>query len=325
MDDSLDSTTPSTSMPTTCPTSIKLAANVDATSSAAEYARYVHQLLCSPPAATLLLALNKSTKLQTIPGLAPALIHSHLPRSTATNNGHMCCHRANTASTRNTHTDIVLARAEVDRMFPIHEACAVQDMFCFAALADATSGTMYTDLTGAFPVRSFKNMQYIFVAYIYDLNAIIIRPMASRTDASFIAAFTEVFAILRARDYQPALNVTDNKCSKAVEKHIRANKMTIQLVPPHNHRVNAAERAIGTFKEHFVAALATVNILCPLQLWDKFLPQVELTLNLLRFSRRNPLISANHKLYGPFNFNKTPLAPLGTKALVYNDPASRTS
>ncbi len=210
-------------------------------------------------------------------------------------------------------------------MFPIHEACAVQDMFCFAALADATSGTMYTDLTGAFPVRSFKNMQYIFVAYIYDLNAIIIRPMASRTDASFIAAFTEVFAILRARDYQPALNVTDNKCSKAVEKHIRANKMTIQLVPPHNHRVNAAERAIGTFKEHFVAALATVNILCPLQLWDKFLPQVELTLNLLRFSRRNPLISANHKLYGPFNFNKTPLAPLGTKALVYNDPASRTS
>jgi hypothetical protein len=36
---------------------------------------------------------------------------------------------------------------------------------------------MYTDLTGAFPVRSFKNMIYIFVAYIYDLNAIIVRPM----------------------------------------------------------------------------------------------------------------------------------------------------
>jgi hypothetical protein len=45
---------------------IAMAANVDATSSAAEYARYVHQLLCSPPAATLLLlALDKSTKLKT--------------------------------------------------------------------------------------------------------------------------------------------------------------------------------------------------------------------------------------------------------------------
>jgi hypothetical protein len=101
--------------------------------------------------------------------------------------------------------------------------------------------------------------------------------------------------------------------------------MEIQLVPPHNHRVNAAKRAISTFKEHFVAALATVNMLCPLQLWDEFLLQVELTLNLLCFSRRNNLISANHELYGPFDFNKTPLAPLGTKALVYNNPATQTS
>jgi hypothetical protein len=46
---------------------------------------------------------------------------------------------------------------------------------------------------------------------------------------------------------------------------------------------------------------------------------------MLHLSRRNPLISANHELYGPFDFNKTLLAPLGTKALVYNDPATRTS
>ncbi len=97
------------------------------------------------------------------------------------------------------------------------------------------------------------------------------------------------------------------------------------MVPLHNHCVNAAKQAIGTFKEHFVAALATIDNLCPLQLWDEFLPQVELTLNLIRFSHRNPLISANHKLYGPFDFNKTPLAPLGTKALVNNDPATWTS
>jgi hypothetical protein len=160
----------------------------------------------------------------------------------------MHCHRSKTASTRNKHADVILARAKVDRMFPAHEACAAQDMFCFAPLADATTGTMYTDLTGAFPVRSFKNTIYIFVAYIYDLNAIIVRPMASRTDTSFIAAFNEVFAILHAWNYQPALNVMDNECFKTVEKHIRTNRMTIQLVPSHNHRVNAAERAIGTFK-----------------------------------------------------------------------------
>jgi hypothetical protein len=174
---------------------IAMAAKVDATSSAAEYARYVHQLLCLPPAATLLLALDKSTKLQTIPGLTSLLICSHLPKSTATDKGHMRRQHSNTASTRNKHADIILACAEVDHMFPTYKACVVQDMFCFAALADAMTGTMYTDLTGAFSVRSFKNMQYI-VVYIYDLNAIIVRPMPSQTNASFIAAFTEVFNIL---------------------------------------------------------------------------------------------------------------------------------
>jgi hypothetical protein len=85
----------------------------------------------------------------------------------------------------------------------------------------------------------------------------------------------------------------DNKCSATVERYIWSKKINIQLVPPHNHRVNAAEQAIATFKEHFIAALATVDQLCPLQLWDEFLLQVELTLNMLHFSRCNPKISAN--------------------------------
>jgi hypothetical protein len=48
------------------PPSIAMAANVDVTSSATKYARYVHQLLCSPPLATLLYTLTSSTELTTI-------------------------------------------------------------------------------------------------------------------------------------------------------------------------------------------------------------------------------------------------------------------
>jgi hypothetical protein len=109
--------------------------------------------------------------------------------------------------------------------------------------------------------------------------------------------------------------VMDSECSAAVEKHIKASKINIQLVPQHNHRVNTAKQAIATFKEHFISALATLDKLCPL----------ELTLNMLCFSRRNPDQSANQEIYGPFDFNKTPLAPLGTKALIYNNPDSRAS
>jgi hypothetical protein len=127
-------------------------------------------------------------------------------------------------------------------------------------------------------------MQYIFVAYVYDLNAIIVRTMPYRTDASMVTAFTKVITILKAGGYQPALNVMDNECSATIKKYIKSENINIQLVPPHNHRVNAAERAIATFKEHFIAALATMDTHCPLQLWDEFLPQVELTLNMLHFS-----------------------------------------
>jgi hypothetical protein len=52
---------------------------------------------------------------------------------------------------------------------------------------------------------------------------------------------------------------------------------------------------------------------------------VELTLNMLRFSSHNPNQSANQKIYNLFDFNKTPLALLGTKALIYNDPDSCAS
>ena len=173
-------------------------------------------------------------------------------------------HRSNTASTQNHQNDIIAARSEVDHMFPQQEICAMQDVFCYAALANTITGTMYTDITGAFPVRLFKGMQYIFVAYVYDLNTIIVRAMPSCTDASMVTAFTEVITTFKTGGYHPALTVMDNECSATVEKYIRSEKINIQLVPPHNHRVNAAERAITTFKEHFITALATVDMHCPL-------------------------------------------------------------
>jgi hypothetical protein len=83
------STTAPNALSATNPLSVAMAANVDTTSSLSKYARYVHQLLCSPLAATLLHALATSTKLTTIPGLTPAFICSHLPCSTATDKGHM--------------------------------------------------------------------------------------------------------------------------------------------------------------------------------------------------------------------------------------------
>jgi hypothetical protein len=167
-------------------------------SSTTKYARYIHQIMCSPPASTLLWALDLSEELAAIPGLTTTLIKNHLLCSTTTNKGDMQQHQANTASMDNMQSNIISASAEVGHMFPPQEICAMQDMFCFAALADAITGTMYTDITSVLPVCSFKSMQCVFVAYIYNLNAIIIGAMLSRTNAAMVQAFTKVISILKS-------------------------------------------------------------------------------------------------------------------------------
>jgi hypothetical protein len=66
-----------------------VAANIDTMSSSAKYARYIHQIMCSLLASTLLQALDLNEELATIPGLTTTLIKNHLSCSTATDKGYM--------------------------------------------------------------------------------------------------------------------------------------------------------------------------------------------------------------------------------------------
>jgi hypothetical protein len=54
----------------------------------------------------------------------------------------------------------------------------------------------------------------------------------------------------------PTLHIMDNESSAAFQRAVAANNCKLQLVPPHVHRRNAAERTIRTFKDHFLAILA---------------------------------------------------------------------
>jgi hypothetical protein len=83
------------------------------------------------------------------------------------------------------------------------------------------------------------------------------------------------------------------------------------------HRRNKAERMIWRFKNHSLSILAGVDAAFLPYLWDLHLPQAKLTVNLLRQATINPKISAWETFNGPFDFNKTPLAPLGYRVLTH--------
>ena len=101
--------------------------------------------------------------------------------------------------------------------------------------------------------------------------------------------------------------------------------MNIQLVEPHNHRVDAAERAIQTFKNHLISGLSTCDASFPSLLWNKIVPQAQDSLNMLLTSRVHPKLSVYSVLEVIHDFNRHPWDPPGTRATMFNPPETRTS
>jgi hypothetical protein len=99
-------------------------------------------------------------------------------------------------------------------------------------------------------------------------------------------------------------------------------KVWYQLVPPDVHHRNAAKQAIQTFKSHFLAIIVGLPPAFPRYLWDLLLPQTELTLNLLCQFSVTPSMFAWEYFNGPFNYNATPLLPLGYPVITHNKQAT---
>ncbi len=195
----------------------------------------------------------------------------------------------------------------------------MSNVFVFGAFANKNSGFVYHDLTGSFPFMLLDGSVCFFVLYHCELNCILASPIAGLDDKSIFAAYEERFKELESKGFKPKLNIMDNQATIHIKQFLTKNECRLQLVEPHNHCVNAAERAIQTFKDAFIAALATSDSNFPLQLWDKIIPQVQDMLNMMRASRVDPTRSAYEVLNGPYDWNWYPLAPLGCKAVVYED------
>jgi hypothetical protein len=126
--------------------------------------------------------------------------------------------------------------------------------------------------------------------------------MKNRGDKEMVRSFDILIQSQILRGLKPLLQRLDNEASLALRNYLTKQGITYQLAPPHIHRRNNTKRAIQTFKNHFIAALCSVDPNFPLKLWDKLLPQATITLNLLRKSRISPRMSAYAQLNGLFNF-----------------------
>jgi hypothetical protein len=272
---------------------------------------YLHKALFSPTKAAMLQAV-KDGHLITWPGLTEDAINKHLKLTPATAMGHMNQRRQNIQST---------SKTPAEKQQPPYTDLGTKTHLVYAVVVD--QGQLYTDLTGKFPVRSSKGNSYVMLCYIYDCNYIKVVPMKSRSASEWVKAYDVIHQELTVKGFKPKLQTIDNEASTPLKNFFTVNNIAYQLVPPHCHRRNAAERAIGTFKEHFVAGLSSVDPSFPMHLWERLLPQAEITLNLLRTSRLRPQLSAAAHYHGLVDYNKTAFAPPGCKIIAHEKPGKR--
>ena len=260
--------------------------------------QYLHASAGYPVPTTWIKAIKKGFY-TTWPGISAKAVIKHLPKSVVTAKGHMTQTRQNIRSTRREHK-------------------------VYAMLMD-TADQIAMDLTGKFPVTSSRGHRYLLIVWDGDSNAIIAEPMKNRSDNEYIRAYQLVVQYLTERGCKPKLQKLDNEASKALKAEIRGNDISFQLAPPDMHRTNPAEKAVDTFKKHFIAILAGTDPNFPLHLWCRLVKPAQMTLNMMRASNVTPNISAYTQLEGIFDYNATPISPLGTKVVTHDKPSRRRS
>lgn len=303
----------------------------------ADYVNFCHAMLGSPPVSSLLRALRRGY-LSSLPRLTATMVAANPPVSIATARGHLDLTRQGQRSTRphKQSKALLLAAAAIstNSTKPVDIAAATMlpdevdlEPDAFIKIIDLSKhdDANHSDITGRFNIPSWRGNNYVLVSvykgYVYGVA------MPSRKHKeSQLKAYETVYAHLKSLGHCPTIQRMDNETSAVLDRFFKDNNITVQLVPPHNHRANKAERAIRDYKNHVIATLGTVHSSFPLNLWDELLPQINITINLLRPYSPQPSMSAYEGIHGSkFDFAAHPMAPCGTRVLIHESPATRAS
>ena len=220
-----------------------------------ELATYLHACCFSPVPNTFINAIKNGNFLSW-PGLTANLI-SKMPPSINTAKGHLNQEMAGLQSTKTPAID--------DDFNPKQETNNVRTNCYMAKIQKFTpTDKAYSDLTGRFPVQSSRGNNYIMVIYSYDANAILAEPLKNRSAGEIVKTWKIINEKLAKAGVCPLVYILDNEISKEFKEALHKKNIKYQLVPPHIHRANAAERAIQTYKNHFLAGLSSCNPEFPL-------------------------------------------------------------
>ena len=278
---------------------------------------YLHCTVGSPVKSQFLQAV-KCGNYRSFPGLTATNVARYCPENaTPTVLGHMTQVQK---GLRSTQSALLATLTKPDDTLKIIE------VGLGLHVVEVPIATLYTDDMGRFPIRAMSGNQYIMLAFQDAANVILVQAFQSKADHHRIPAYNTIMDRLTTRGHTVDMQILDNEASAAYINCINNTwNVRHQKVPPDMHRRNKAERAIRTFKAHFISILASVDPSFPKNRWDLLLPQAEITVNLLRQSATKPTISAWEHFNGPYNFDATPMGPPGCRVISHAKGSTRAS
>ena len=126
---------------------------------------------------------------------------------------------------------------------------------------------MYTDQMGKLPHRSIRRNRYQRILHEIDGKSTWIEPMKKKTEEEMILARRRALERMKAQGIVPTHQVLDNEISVAYRQEIKQTSMTYQIVPPYDHQSILEEKAIQTWKDHFIGVMRRTAATLPSHLW----------------------------------------------------------
>ena len=202
---------------------------------------------------------------------------------------------------------------------PPRESSGLMVSRCMILLYAKSRCVSFIEEKGSYSIRLARSgNRYIMIAYHCDANLILAEPFSSIKDTHRLLAYNKIMQRLTKNKLSVDLQILDNEASAEYKRAIKTKwNANYQLVPHNTHRSNVYERAIRTFKAHFLSSLAGVATDFPRNLWNLLISQTELTLKLLRQATLDPTRYAWSYFHSPFNYDATPIGPLGCDIIAH--------
>ena len=285
----------------------------------AEYVAWTAATFGGPVTSTFLKAAKKGF-LSTFPRITHKMILANPPDATATAMGHLDHTRQGQHTTKVAQTACApqLDDYEDNDTYDPEEGRVV-----FTKIIPA-SDILHSDATGRMPVPSRRGTQYVLVSCWN--NYLHLEPMTSRSKGEYARVFKLTYEFFHTKGHRPNVQRLDNETSAVVEQQLRGEVERVEYVAPANHRANKAERGIRDAKNHLISIFCGADPSYPAAELDRFFEQAEITLNMLRPYGPQPNKSAFEGVYGKkFDFTAHPMAPCGTRVVVYEQASLRGS